>query len=653
MKKSGVALALLGLLFATPSDGVRVEAEVLDEMQTIVKDNFSVRQNPTGVAAIFDMMSVRDATDAGCGTALEMKVIVSGEFGTELATMAENHFSLCVDGVSLCAKGSGWQDMSTVITEGRRVVSINGVANGNWSFAEVETAINSSSSFDVSFDVGFDLTSCWNGVSDMEDHPVCGKFRYSGLAKALKGIAESDNAEEALREIAHFNLRVISAGELLRLRTPAITGLFSDNNLTDQSCFRSALTPICAVVASQGKSGEVYWLAERKLELVGELKPVNYWPTDPMEEMSLAGPESSFRTSIFRSRYKWHRRDAGFRRAFKNGFQVEACGSRDATYALQSDANALAKLGMTGYKLQMRFYSPEVASGCGCDPSAARWPLVLNVKADDRTYRVAMSLQNYLNNKIRSWWNVLSDKRRPEYYYERWFVGMWPSYFHLPQFKFDVESNILHTAGEERSNDESSGAQVQAIESSGNIPEEELMKVGDRVMALTSMWWDGSCSYCDNEKVVIEHQYRDGFPVQVYQTKLGKAPWRLMGKNYEALAGSMGTIKEVYEYFPIMDGASLEADEAPSFAVEWDHIQVLKKYKHEFMPAPVFRVFPQQVVTVPRRVLLETTTTTTTTSEANETDDREPNGGDGGSGAGDRRPLVVTLAALGLVAHLH
>jgi len=651
------ALAFLGLLFATISDGVRLEAGLFNELQTHGKHNVSALPYPNGVAAIFDMMSVRNASEAGCGTVLENKVTVSGEFAKELATSAENHFSLCGDdGLALCVKGSGWQDVSTEIAEGQRIVSVNGVASGNWSFAEVETAINGSSSFDVNYDVGFDLTSCWDNVYDMEDHPVCGKHRYSGLSEALESIAESDNVKEALGAIVHFNLRVISADELSMLKMAATEELFSKEDMKkDSSCFRSALTPICAVVTSQGESGQVYWLAERKLELASEtVKAVKYWSYDPMEEMSLAGPESSFRTSIFRSKSKWHRRDAGFRRAFKKGFQVEACGSRDASYALLTDANKLANLKMTGYKLQMRFYNPVGASECQCDPTAARWPVVLNVKADDTEYRVALSIQNYLNQKIRSWWDLLSEKRKPEYFYEKWFVGMWPSYFHLPQFKFNLESNTLQIAEDaspDESSDESANAQAKAMDSSAKPPE-ELMKVGDRVMALTSMWWDGSCWMCDQEKTIIEHQYRDGFPVQIYQKRMGKAPFRLFGKNYEALAGSNGTIKEVYKYFPLdaESGASLEEDEPPSFAVEWDHIQVLKKFKHEYMPAPVFRVFPHQVVTIPRRMVAETTTTTAAPALKNKTDDAAK--GPGG-GANDRGPLVVVLAAVSFAAFLH
>jgi len=275
--------------------------------------------------------------------------------------------------------------------------------------------------------------------------------------------------------------------------------------------------------------------------------------------------------------------------------------------ALQLDLEALYEVGIVDYQISTQFYEHPTDAECTCQAAKQpTWPLILDTAGGGKSLqplRFAVAVTDWF-----TLWeftrNPFKKQLQPAEYRDRVLGGIFPSYFRMEPRVFDVASSSLTKSETEPA---------------------EMLVAGNRVRAVRSMAWDGKCKECLHPKLIVNNVYTNAF---IYQLEFdGRSSKTILDKgHYQVPAGAWGTVKGVYSAFPLAEGAEPLANETPSVAVEWDRIQPLQSFE----PRPVFRVFAEQVMSMPRAVVMPTTSSRvgeTPNTDTTETIASTPSGG--------------------------
>merc|ERR1719221_1743710 len=93
----------------------------------------------------------------------------------------------------------------------------------------------------------------------------------------------------------------------------------------------------------------------------------------------------------------WQGKDLGFMEMFPEGLLLDQCGSREAAYKLERDAELLRKSFMTDYSLLGIMY-PASDDGCHCDAKhPPKFPIIL--KAESGKLRMAVGIIDYIERE--------------------------------------------------------------------------------------------------------------------------------------------------------------------------------------------------------------------------------------------------------------
>lgn len=351
--------------------------------------------------------------------------------------------------------------------------------------------------------------------------------------------------------------------KLLREAMPAFgKDLFNPLSPRQESkCWRSALAPICAVLAAPDK---VQWLAMRKVE-IPEAKAVKVnlggkradLRGEEIGWLDLKGPKfaHSLRDgkTFFSPPGVWKHKDSGFVDIFPKGAQLGSCGSRDAALVIASDARLLMQNQMTDYSLFAKFYEPPSDGSCVCDGAQhPTFPLLLDVPNHKPPMRLAVAVIDYIEREYSNL-KLMSTMKPPDVFRD-WWMLMWPSYFQLPKRSLSAETGIVAALDHQPA---------------------ERFQVGDTVVALMKIKWS---------ETNIVQKPAWGKPTYVVQLEESSSSSLSSGSDHKVSAGERGKIVALP---PKVGPEKL----GPGLVVVWDSLGERQ----------AFRVEPEQVIGIPRR----------------------------------------------------
>lgn len=542
------------------------------------------------------------AAEKPCGEVLVALVDISDPALKKQLNETPSDFLRVDEHGALCARSESWWHQSATapgsfaVREGYRVIAVNGIAKEAFTMDEIKGSWSSADpSADVvlTFEAGLDMRGCWGSTIDTAGNSVCSGTVLNNLAEELSTVSDDQlvlagKGRMRIEGLKDFSVTSISVKELEAIGKMGPALLESEQRPGAQ-CYWSALAPICTVIAAPSnytKSGVIYLAAQRKLELPNQEPTTVSIKRKTVSKMDLRGPKFAAGAikRFFTKGHVWREQDAGFVKAFPSGVPVEGCGSREAVLALQLDLEALYEAGIVDYQISTQFYEYPTDAECTCQAAKQpTWPLILDttgVGKGMRPLRLAVAVTDWF-----TLWeftrNPFKKKLQPAEYRNRVLGGIFPSYFRMEPRVYDVASFTLTKSATE--------------------PAERLL-AGNRVRAVRSMAWNSKCKWCMHPKLILDHVYTNAF---IFQLDIdGRSSKTILDKgNFQIPAGAWGTIKGIYTAFPLAEGAEPLANETPSLAVEWDMIQPLESFE----PRPVFRVFAEQVMSMPRSVVMPTT----------------------------------------------
>mmetsp|Transcript_89837 Transcript_89837/g.254565 ORF Transcript_89837/g.254565 Transcript_89837/m.254565 type:complete len:600 (-) Transcript_89837:133-1932(-) len=517
-----------------------------------------------------------------CGTQLLSEVSVSPDMKQEILEDIAGFFAVELVGGKevVVAVGKGWAGHpgALPIMDGHRLsppgIDLDGVRQLLASTPAPGTPVR------LAFDLGIDLRGCWGDIHDSSGRPVCGRDVLKEFAANLAGVepifdATGQSGSTIVTNVDGFivkNTKDLHEYELLR----EVMAAFGKDILErpEASCYATALAPICAAFQLPTPQGNVQWIAMRKIEIPGAPRSPVALGDYKVKDIDVKGPKfaNSLRDgkSYFGTEEVWAKKDTGFAKMFPHGLKLRGCGSRDAAYTLELDAELLRRAEMTDYSLFGQFYAVPSGDdyGCVCKDSAhPTFPLILDVHGDGETrpLRLAVGVIDYIERKVGALDQFqaleglsMSTMKTPEVYKE-WFMKMWPNYFHLPGRTLDAQSGLLEP---------------------DDYAPAEALRVGQRVRALTKMkWYGGGVLSFGKAEEYRSEKTLSGSTHKAYFKQVPEDSSETMssGSKYKALPGEEGT--------------AVLLDEAAGLVyVEWDGYKGLHK---------IFGTFPRQIIAWP------------------------------------------------------
>lgn len=568
--------------------------------------------NAAVVSRLFSALG-QDATPAACGMPLYANATVNRSMWQYIRDNS-NQFFLTrkiadqqVQNAVLFSNDRSWDGIQTPhgalpVVPGMKLVEVAGTPSIGWTWFDLLQAVPftdaSIETFEFAFQAGYDLRDCW-GDTITRDTPalgVCDPVAMARLSDGLRGAAAEliDGEIYETTNVPGFTVRTMQDAEVSLLRRVApLLKADADRRLQEQEglCYRSALAPICAVIQlpgvcrgtdaacqASGDSADVYWVAQRKVEHPSASKSPVMLNQDAVDSVELQGPQTHrfFRSigTVFKGQPAWHREDSGFMSMFPRGIDVDSCGSREAALVLLFDSQDLAKQGMTSYPLTSSFYSQESGQACECSglrEGQTLWPMVLSTQlgAEEHKLRLVVGITNWLNQDSRHLFQLGNTARAPDSYRNN-FMRMWPQYFRLEERILDENASVILA---------SSNEPAEKMERSTKVRVLQKIKYDNGV-------WGLFCRDCKNT-LVKDGQNMTLYIKQMPQMNSNSSPG---GSNFKLLPGDTGEVVDIMA----------PTGQAAFLVVRFD--------KYAGRPAPLFKVFANQVVDLNRRVAEDPTT---------------------------------------------
>jgi len=314
---------------------------------------------------------------------------------------------------------------------------------------------------EFAFHAGVDLRNCWGDLVDPEDRGVCSDEIFTPFSEDTKGLKPTyDSTGQSgstvvtnLDGLVIKNCKDADEYEMMLDVMPTFSAsLRSRHQMPGGGCYSTALAPICAAIVAPGAENGtvVQWLAMRKVELKGA-SPLNVaLNVKDRSHLDLKGPTfAGMRDGKALLFGGWKGKDKGFTTVFPNGLQLSQCGSREAAYTLELDAELLQNLQMSDYSLLGSFYQVSSnASRCLCNETMhPRFPLILRGWDRDKgELQMAVGVIDYIERTVKTGlMSVMSTMLEPVTYKNHW-MEMWPSYFriqpHHPSPEYSVGQRV-------------------------------------------------------------------------------------------------------------------------------------------------------------------------------------------------------------------